>query len=63
MRAWRARNQLETELAQVEAALADQDADDLMPVGAEWNDGWWWGRRHGLREALYLIREVENHVE
>ena len=63
MRAWRARNQLESEMAQAEAALADLDPSGLQPNTPEWTDGYWYGRYHGLREAIHLMKEVENHHE
>ena len=70
MRAWRARNQLETEMAQVLAARKDELHPVPQGLGAQpedptpdWVDGYWYGRYHGLREAIYLAKQVENHDE
>jgi hypothetical protein len=58
--------QLESELAQVELALADTDlaavekegyTDNVSP---DWTEGYWVGRRVGLRNALHELKELHD---
>jgi hypothetical protein len=49
-------------MAHTKAAIADW-TEPFEPDTADKVDGYWYGRYHGLREAIYLMTEVENHNE
>jgi len=55
--------QLQSELAQVEAALADEDVAKVEVEGyapsPEWVRGYWYARLKGLRDSIHEIERLD----